>query len=344
MNGMLFAAFTSREKGAADRPHGLRGWPATLVVGIAVILCAEALLGLDVALRGGAVAPYETLGMPRNWLQSVSRWIAVNMTPLCWVGFLLFADGMLTMLAGNGSSARRSSGSPFRQRTRRAVACFLASVPIWLYFDWVNFSYIDAWRYHGLPENDLQRYLGYFIAFGAIFPGMFLTAELYLQLGLQRCRTRGLSLGRAVQVTMFCFGCAFVGFPFIARDPVANLTLWLGPILFLDPVNHWIGAPSIISDLKAGRWGRTLALMGGGLTCGLLWEFWNYWAAAKWTYNLPFLGVLEQYRYFEMPWIGLLGFLPFGIACWVAFQSMVIIIERLLVLPLGPNPAEDVIL
>ena len=84
--------------------------------------------------------------------------------------------------------------------------------------------------------------------------------------------------------------------------------------------------------------------MGGGLTCGLLWEFWNYWAAAKWTYNLPFLGVLEQYRYFEMPWIGLLGFLPFGIACWVAFQSMVIIIVRLLVLPLGPNPAEDVIL
>ena len=222
MNGMLFAAFTTQETGAADRPHGLQGWPATLVVGIAVVLCAEALLGLDVALRGGAVAPYETLGTPRSWLQSMSRWIAVNMTPLCWVGFLLFTDGLLTMLAGKGSSKCRSSGSPFRLRTRRAVTCFLASVPIWLYFDWVNFSYIDAWRYHGLPVNDLQRNLGYFIAFGAIFPSMFLTAELYLQLGLHRCRTRGLSLGRAVQVTVFCFGCAFVGFPFIARDPIAN--------------------------------------------------------------------------------------------------------------------------
>jgi hypothetical protein len=75
-------------------------------------------------------------------------------------------------------------------------------------------------------------------------------------------------------------------------------------------------------DWQAGWYGRTLAAFAGGLTCGLLWEFWNYWALAKWTYHLPFLGGWENVRYFEMPLIGLIGFIPFGIECWVMWQSM----------------------
>jgi hypothetical protein len=62
--------------------------------------------------------------------------------------------------------------------------------------------------------------------------------------------------------------------------------------------------------------------MAGGAVCGLLWEFWNYWALTKWTYHLPFLGATEQYKYFEMPLVGFLGFLPFGVECWVMWQLM----------------------
>jgi hypothetical protein len=80
-----------------------------------------------------------------------------------------------------------------------------------------------------------------------------------------------------------------------------------------------------------------------GLVCGLLWEFWNYWAAAKWTYNLPFLGSLEHVRYFEMPVLGLLGFLPFGPSCWVMFQLVVAIAGRL-GLRVEPLPSDDSLL
>jgi hypothetical protein len=73
-------------------------------------------------------------------------------------------------------------------------------------------------------------------------------------------------------------------------------------------------------DWQHGWYGRTLACFGGGLLCGFLWEFWNYWALSKWVYHLPFLGSLENYRYFEMPLMGLIGFLPFGIECWVMWQ------------------------
>ena len=77
------------------------------------------------------------------------------------------------------------------------------------------------------------------------------------------------------------------------------------------------------------RCARPLALFVGGLTCGLLWEFWNYWALAKWVYHLPFLGAAEHVKYFEMPVPGLLGFLPFGLECWVMWQTICIPLEGL---------------
>ena len=92
----------------------------------------------------------------------------------------------------------------------------------------------------------------------------------------------------------------------------------------------------MLRDWERGWYGRTLAALAGGLTCGFLWEFWNYWALAKWVYDLPFLGVTQHYKYFEMPLVGLLGFIPFGLECWVMWQMMRIPLDGL-VEPLPGN-------
>ena len=108
----------------------------------------------------------------------------------------------------------------------------------------------------------------------------------------------------------------------IARTPITNFVLWTSLVFLLDPINYLMGRPSMFRDWQRGWFGRTLAACAGGLICGFLWEFWNYWALTKWIYQLPFLGVTENYRYFEMPLIGLLGFIPFGMECWVMWQFM----------------------
>ena len=371
----------------------LRRIPLTLVLGLAIIGVCEALLLVDAARRGWATVPLPPgayLPMPHGWLERAARWVAVNMTAVCWVGYLLTFDGLLTWLARRRGSETISS---IRSRPNRFLVAWLTSIPVWCVFDWINFYYMDAWRYHGLPPLFAQRLLGYFIAFAAISPGMFLAAQLYQHLGVRRLRTTaaagpawGLTLGvlftlavvivlvilgldvaeerrrfllasatvlvvpgllmliwkRCLFLTSFAFGLGFTGWAIYVHDPIGNLALWVGMIFLLDPVNaKMLGQPSLLLDWRAGRWGRTAALFLGGATCGLCWEFWNFWALAKWTYHLPFLGAAAGVRYFEMPLLGFLGFLPFAAECWVMLNVIVGLLERAKLRVAEPLPSDD---
>lgn len=291
--------------------------PVTLWIGAAVIVAAEVLLALDVAARGVAVLPAgsgETVAAPQGALGVVARWVAVHMTPVCWCAYLLLFDGLL------------GSASPARTRPRRFWLCWVTSAGVWLFFDWVNFSFIHAWDYHGIEPLSLWHdWTARFIAFAAISPAMFLAAEVFARTRIGRLRGPPIAIGGALQVASVAAGAAALAFPFIVRDPVGSMTLWVSLVLLLDPINHRFGAPSLVGDWALGRYGRTVALLAGGMLCGFLWEFWNYWAPAKWTYHLPFLGALERVKLFEMPLPGFAGFPPFALECWVAFQTIALL-------------------
>ena len=321
---------------AAERNGEARKLPATFFWGAAIIVISEILLALDVVFRGGAVAPYEAVPSPDGVLPSIARGTAVFLTPLCWTGLLFLLDGLLYR-------NMRQDTSPIRNRPWRFAAIYLVSIPVWLVFDWVNFWYIGAWRYHGLPEDLFIRYAGYFLAFGAICPGMFLIADIVQRTRVAGLRGPALAPNAAVRVILIAAGGAMALYPFLVRDPVGSLTLWLGWFFLLDPINERVGAPSIFGDWRQGRYGRTVSLMAAGAICGLLWEFWNYWAVTKWTYNLPFLGPLEEIAYFEMPALGFLGFLPFALECWAMVQTILWLARSLGLRRIEPLPSADAI-
>ncbi len=391
---------------AHDLPRHAKA-PLTLWLGLALLGIFHALLWLDLANRDGVVIPWDgfrdDVDGPWGRLGTAARYVAANMTPLCWLAYLLVADGLLTWLA---RCRRDPAISSLRSRPHRLLFAWLTSIPVWCFFDWVNFTWLDAWRYHGLPEPFAARLVGYFVAFAAIVPGMLLAGQLYQHLGLRRWRvgaglgggggelvpwlgwtlvlgppglivvtivalyaaglgpaepgdwylatTLGLLVGPPLvlglalpwrawrgHVVSLGIGVGFVAWVFYVRQPVANLALWVGLIYLLDPINRcFLGQPSLVADWVAGRLGRTAALFAGGLTCGLLWELWNYWALAKWTYNLPFLGPWETWRYFEMPLPGMLGFLPFAAQCWVILHTLLGVTARLGVRVAEPLPDE----
>ena len=95
--------------------------------------------------------------------------------------------------------------------------------------------------------------------------------------------------------------------------------IWLGVFFVLDPLNYSRGAPSIIRDWENGNPRRFFLLLTAGLLCGLLWEFWNFWAASKWVYTVPFF---DQLKIFEMPVAGFLGFPPFAVEAFVFYNFL----------------------
>ncbi len=303
--------------------------PATTFwIGAVVIIASEVLLAIDVGQRDATA----TVGI----LGAAARWVAINMTPLAWVGFLLATDGLL------------GAHSPARTRPRRFAVCFVSSVGVWLFFDWVNFYFIHAWSYDGLDAvGVVHGWVARFVAFGAISPALFMAAELYQRLGLARLGGPRLAIGPRVRVAMFCAGAAALMFPLLVQRPIGSLTLWVGVVLVLDPLNFRFGdaaQPTLIRDWQHGRWGRTVSLLAAGLTCGVLWEFWNYWALARWTYDLPFLGPLEDYRLFEMPLPGFAGFAPFALECWVAFQTILLVMRKIGIRFVERLPGDEAVL
>jgi hypothetical protein len=86
----------------------------------------------------------------------------------------------------------------------------------------------------------------------------------------------------------------------------------------LDPLLEKIGIRSLSLTIASGRRSRVWSLLAGGLVCGGLWEFWNYWAASKWIYSVPFF----HWKIFEMPLLGFLGFPPFALECWILYHLL----------------------
>jgi hypothetical protein len=128
-------------------------------------------------------------------------------------------------------------------------------------------------------------------------------------------------------------GVAFLTIPPLLPPEISRYTfafVWIGFILLLEPLNRALGVPSLFRSWEKGDPRPTLLFLAAGGVCGLLWEFWNYWAAAGWRYTVPWPLDFGVY-YFRMPILGMLGFLPFALECYAMYH----LLRRMLVLGRG---------
>jgi len=248
-------------------------------------------------------------------LFSGNRLVGGWFTPIVWTGYVFLMDGIVYRLKGRSLLVN--------DRLELLIIVFI-SVASWWLFEFYNqprFWRTDLelwWHYHNLEPNPYLRRVGYDWAFATIFPALFLTAQLFAStLFAKRPRLLGaVRLSRPVVYAVMFLGPVVVLIPLIFISSWFAPMIWISFILLLDPVNYLRGWPSIIGDLSQGRWPRLLSLLASGGVCGLLWEFWNYWATARWTYTVPYFG---NFKLFEMPVLGFFGFPPFAVECWVMY-------------------------
>mgnify|MGYP000377393145 CR=1 FL=1 len=241
------------------------------------------------------------------------EWWRVTMwaTPVCWWGYLFVVDAWIYSRRGT---------SLLTDRRDVFVAMCLISIATWCVFEAYN-RVMPGWQYLNLTEHLSVRFLGYALAFATIMPGVFLTCEwmqtydAFVTWRLPRLRWTNARLTASLII-----GAAFSFVPPFCPVEVRGYLwafVWTGWFFMLEPINYWRGAQSLYRDWERGSWGRTVQLFAAGGLCGLLWEFWNAWAHTKWVYTFP-LG--QDLKYFEMPLVGFLGFLPFALELFAMFH------------------------
>jgi len=234
-------------------------------------------------------------------------------TPLSWTGYILFIDGLVHALTGQ---SRLAAG--------RRDLLFLAfwSFALWLVFEAYNVR-LRNWRYVGLPESALVRSVGYVWSFATIWPAIFQTADFLGAVGVgQKGWDRRIRFGRNELFCLGGIGLVLVTMPVLVPTSVGCYlfgAVWLGFIFLLDPINYHWGGRSLLRDMERGQPATLYSYALAGILCGILWEFWNYWATAKWVYTFP---IGQSLKVFEMPLPGYLGFPAFALECFVMYEFL----------------------
>jgi hypothetical protein len=247
-------------------------------------------------------------------------------TPIAWTGFILFADAIVWRARGN---------SWIRSASREFIWLVIASIPLWLVFEFYN-RFIGNWNYVGLPENPLLRYFGYAWSFATIWPAIFEGAELMAvwrerrrrRMGVRWRGTHFVLAPRAAKILAtgsIAIGAAMLIWPLVRPSPYLAAPVWLGFIFLLEPINLRLGGESLARDFGGiGQFDRFKNLLLSGFLCGVLWEFWNYWSRAKWHYTVP---IMERFKIFEMPVPGYLGFPAFALECFTMYVFVRLVVS-----------------
>lgn len=219
--------------------------------------------------------------------------------PIIWFGYILTIDALIYKLRGN---------SLINNRFPQFLGMIIISALFWWIFEFINIM-TQNWSYLGLEGLGGWRTIFGTISFSTVLPALFETTELIRSIHLfdKKKLKQKHKITKNFLHAMILIGILFFIAP-LFLPKFAFPLVWLSLFFILDPINYLHKQPSIIGHLKDKRLAIPLSLLLTGIILGFLWEFWNYWAIPKWTYDIPFLGF---FKIFEMPVLGYLGYFPF---------------------------------
>jgi hypothetical protein len=259
--------------------------------------------------------------------------------PLFW-GLTLMLDGWTYARAGGRSILADSPKS--------LIGIGVSAILGWLLFEYLNNFVDESWYYpkgNEMPEDEFVIYavLG---SSGLIPPAIEFYALLRTFKGLSVKYSQGpkITLPSWTLWGFLVFALATLFFaPYLPNYLFAGL--WYAPLILIVVVLTWCGFWTPFTPIKNGDYSYVVLLGLSYLFLGFCLECFNYLSASHvwgepnscgdvnrvidvtynasyWVYSIPFL---SKFHIFEMPALGFLGYIPFGIYCavwWILFASI----------------------
>lgn len=219
-----------------------------------------------------------------------------------WLGYILVFDGLCL---------RRTGTSLLSRAGRDAPRLFWLSIPAWWVFELFNLR-LGNWEYLGREHfSDLGYFILCSISFSTVLPAILVTAEWVRSHGWIERFGHGPAVrpGASAARTSILAGAAMLGATLIWPTYCYPL-VWVGGVFLLEGVCIRLGRTSLLTSLRQGDWRPWMSLWCAVLICGFFWEMWNVRSYPKWIYHIPGVGF---WKLFEMPVLGYLGYLPFGL-------------------------------
>jgi len=227
--------------------------------------------------------------------------------PLIWFSYILVIDALVYKIRKN---------SLINNHFFSFIGLFILSIFFWYTFEFLNI-FVRNWEYIGTENLGSFKELFKVISFSTVLPAFFETASLIKAIHLfdKIKLKRKYNFSKTFLYIMIILGIFCFFLPIFFPRFTFPL-IWLSFFLLLDPINYMNKQPSIIGHLKDKNISTPLSLLLAGIILGFFWEFWNYWAVIKWTYEIPFVGF---FKIFEMPIIGYLGYFPFAFELYAMY-------------------------
>ena len=228
-----------------------------------------------------------------------------------WLGYILTVDALVYY---------RKGSSWFTQNPKRFAGLFLLSAPLWWIFEALNVR-ARYWIYTPIDSfSDVEYFLYCTLNFSVVLPAILITTQLFWTFPWLRNLKPGWKVGRKPSTAwlFFLLGWAMLAVTIIWPQ-YGFAFLWMSLFFIMDPVNLWLGRPSLLRRTADGDWRLVLALWMGGLICGFFWELWNFYSSPKWLYQVPYV---DFWHVFEMPLLGYLGYLPFALELYAMYAFL----------------------
>lgn len=216
----------------------------------------------------------------------------------------------------NALTYRRTGRCLLINRFGYLAKLFLFSIPFWWYFEYLN-RFVLNWYYLVPDSFHPSQYLFFgSLAFATVLPAVISTRDFILSYSsispgfdyLPKLRNSWPELSAAIVLALASISLLCLGIWPQYLYPL----LWISPLLILVSLQVFWGHRHIFSPLAQGNYSFIIASALAALMCGFVWEVWNFYSSPKWVYSVPWV---YGGKIFEMPVLGYLGYLPFGLEC-----------------------------